>query len=1193
MATRVKQDAEPLPGYRLIERLGRGGYGEVWKAEAPGGLFKAIKFVFGDLEGIGDDNKAAAQELKALNRVKTIRHPFLLSIERFDIIEGQLMIVMELADRNLWDRFQECRSQGLPGVPREELLRYLDESSEALDLMNMQYQIQHLDIKPQNLFLVHNHVKVADFGLAKDLEGIRATVTGGVTPVYAAPETFEGWISRFCDQYSLAIVYQELLTGLRPFQGTNTRQLLLQHLSAAPDLSSLPMNEWEIVGRALSKNPEDRFASCGEFVRAIRDAQNRSISTSASTTPSIDPAKTLPNFKPPAIAAPAADTRNSEPPTVAHPTQPQQHRPSVLKGLPALVTPGALASSSATRSNPASAQKSGTAPVTLQRPVALDTGHLSKLGVAASERIGSGVLFPVYVVGLGRIGLQVLHRLRSQLQERFGRKTLPHWKWLFIDTDPETIQSAVANENAASLDTSETFLARMQRLTHYVKREGLPPPDTWMTGEMFYKIPRDPATRGMRCLGRLALCDHYLGIAQRIRQNLESFLSDDALLEADRQTNLGIRGNRPRVYVASSIAGGTGSGMLIDLAYVIRNEMRLLGFAKPQLTGILLTPPVDKSTPPNLAIANAHATLVELNHFSKAANRYEARFDLRQPTLADPDRPFERCVLISLPRNSSFAPTSAADRAAGLISQESLTPMGRCMDAARDRFQKIKPPKSLPLQSFGCYRISFPRQRLLETTALRLAAVTLHRWCAKSVAATQGEIETWFKDEWRRRQLDPDSLAKQIRKSLQSALRDTVDDLVEAELQSLPSDLSARAELPDVVAAVDRVFRLVGKPGKDEDGMPGSLIGLMDETVKPIARDAEIKFAKMSVHFVEHPGLRLAAAEEAIRLGTSQLQALIDQHEHQLRILGDEIVEEYRRFTPILGSLAAGGSIKMGARRGNASTELQALLRSWSRKRLEFLLSRATASIYRQMLGNSPGYLREVGFCRHKLTELATAIEKQVVAQAEVGNVQDHPIFASGCKSLEESANHIVDQIPLAEYERYEENLQQQIRRQCRALLTVCLAMNEQGPRLHQILVEQARALVDLRLGRHSSAQEFFANRSETRSIEREIRRAFEQSAPEVFDADSGPETQSFVLGVAADEYGKRLTRIVEELFSDSKLSTAVMNDEIVFYREDHDLTLADLPQAGLPGAEAAREVKNRDRIEPHSRTDVQWSAEL
>src|SRR6187431_168291 len=98
-------NAEPIPGYRLIERLGRGGYGEVWKAEAPGGMHKAIKFVFGDMDSVGEDGKGAEQEFRSLNRVKTIRHPFLLSLERIEVIDGQLLIVMELADRNLFDRY--------------------------------------------------------------------------------------------------------------------------------------------------------------------------------------------------------------------------------------------------------------------------------------------------------------------------------------------------------------------------------------------------------------------------------------------------------------------------------------------------------------------------------------------------------------------------------------------------------------------------------------------------------------------------------------------------------------------------------------------------------------------------------------------------------------------------------------------------------------------------------------------------------------------------------------------------------------------------------------------------------------------------------------------------------------------------------------------------------------------------------
>src|SRR5947199_3155687 len=207
MTVRIESHAEPIPGYKLIERLGGGGFGEVWKAEAPGGLLKAIKFVHGTLQGSQTDAGLVQQELKSLNRVKSVRHPYILSLERYDIIDGQLMIVMELADRNLWDRFEECKKQGLPGIPREELLSYLEETAEALDLMNTEYQLQHLDIKPQNLFLVYNHIKVGDFGLVKDLEGMQNRLTTAVTPLYAAPETFEGVVSPYCDQYNLGIVY--------------------------------------------------------------------------------------------------------------------------------------------------------------------------------------------------------------------------------------------------------------------------------------------------------------------------------------------------------------------------------------------------------------------------------------------------------------------------------------------------------------------------------------------------------------------------------------------------------------------------------------------------------------------------------------------------------------------------------------------------------------------------------------------------------------------------------------------------------------------------------------------------------------------------------------------------------------------------------------------------------------------------
>jgi len=134
MPIRIEPHSEIIPGYTLVERLGGGGFGEVWKATAPGGLLKAIKIVHGDMDTIGEESQRADQELRALKRVTTVRHPYILSLERFDIIEGRLLIVMELADRNLWDRFKECRQQALPGIPKPELLNYLEETAEALGI---------------------------------------------------------------------------------------------------------------------------------------------------------------------------------------------------------------------------------------------------------------------------------------------------------------------------------------------------------------------------------------------------------------------------------------------------------------------------------------------------------------------------------------------------------------------------------------------------------------------------------------------------------------------------------------------------------------------------------------------------------------------------------------------------------------------------------------------------------------------------------------------------------------------------------------------------------------------------------------------------------------------------------------------------------------------------------------------------
>src|SRR5262249_19620772 len=80
----------------------------------------------------------------------------------------------------------------------------------------------------------------------------------------------DGNLTRYSDQYSLAIVFQELLTGQRPFQGNNVRQLILQHLQGVPNVSPLPEADRPHVARALSKVPQERCPTCKDLVDALR-----------------------------------------------------------------------------------------------------------------------------------------------------------------------------------------------------------------------------------------------------------------------------------------------------------------------------------------------------------------------------------------------------------------------------------------------------------------------------------------------------------------------------------------------------------------------------------------------------------------------------------------------------------------------------------------------------------------------------------------------------------------------------------------------------------------------------------------------------------------------------------------------------------------------------------------------------------
>jgi serine/threonine protein kinase len=113
---------------------------------------------------------------------------------------------------------------------------------------------------------------VADFGLARLQETQVMTATFCGTPVYMAPEVWQGKVSVHSDQYSLAVTYYEMRFGRRPFPGVDPYKLGMQHLRDDPDLTGAGGRETRVLLRALSKEPGERFPNCSSFVDALVEA---------------------------------------------------------------------------------------------------------------------------------------------------------------------------------------------------------------------------------------------------------------------------------------------------------------------------------------------------------------------------------------------------------------------------------------------------------------------------------------------------------------------------------------------------------------------------------------------------------------------------------------------------------------------------------------------------------------------------------------------------------------------------------------------------------------------------------------------------------------------------------------------------------------------------------------------------------
>lgn len=1177
MAVRIESQAEPIPGYTLVERLGGGGFGEVWKAVAPGGLHKAIKFVYGELDATGDDAQRAEQELRSIKRVQSVRHPYILSLERYDIVDGQLMIVMELADRNLWDRFKECRALGLPGIPRDELLSYMDEAAEALDLMNSQYGLMHLDIKPQNLFLVHNHIKIADFGLVKALEGMVASVTGGVTPVYAAPETFDQWVSRYSDQYSLAIVYQEMLTGRRPFNGSNVRQLVMQHLQGTPDLSSLAEDDRPIVARALAKNPDERYPSCAEFVRELRAVGNSSQTPPAAETGLLTP----PSADSTQVVSVLAEAREPAPP------EPVRAAPlTPVRSGPGTRTPSAAAD--------APDAPHATDWVRQPRPTA------SATTVPPRTAEGTGLLVPALVVGVGGLGAAVLRNLREALTAQVGpRDLLPHLRLLYLDTDADALKAAGRTAGLAGLTGGEVVPVRLQRPSHYLKpRDGRPEVASWLDPQMLYRIPRNQQTAGCRALGRLAFCDNFRLLAHTLRAELEVCLGPEALNEAARQTGLGVRATQPRVYVVAGLGGGTGGGMFLDLAYLVRDLLHKAGLAHPDVVGILLLPSSESPNRP-LGLGNAYAALTELAHYHRAG--FAARYLERDGTIVGQGPPFDRCVVLPLgAEDDAVATQGVVAQAAELLTRELVTPWGRVVDAARRREPSDLEPTC---HSVGMYKFAFPRRELVVRVARRLCQALVKRWMNKDGAALRPAAQDWVREQWPRDEYGPETFIERLQADVEEALGDAPEALFAEAVRPVAG--LPRPDSGSILDALARLEKHVGRPGEEaSSGPPPEFYEPLRDAAERVVDTWGARLMELVVQLVESPEFRLAGAEEAIRCLVGMLEEMLAHQEPLARELALRAADAHARILHLVGLLSQ--PVPPKGRPLPTTADAVELLRAFPKWRYQGLILQQVARGLVSLRGLLSDQLREINFCRNRLGELLRtfsdghlgserrsgptsrrAREAAPPAEPVAGGCPGRVLLPRGSASLESAVEMVMKEVTTEQLTALDERVQAMIQRQFTALVHVCLAPSNMLRALEVAMQQEAENEARVSLSWSDATEVFLECHPEGDVALEAIVAAFEEAAADPPPTRTGQGGELCLLAVPDGAAGARFLELAREALPDTPLLPVSGGDDILLYREALQVPLSRLPQVGPAGREAYERLTAVQHFTPHTRTDI------